>query len=192
MKDADNNLCRSEDIAAYLDGELSGDEVLRFENHVSVCKHCVDELQNQKRLLNELDLAFGLDDKALPLPQNFTKVIKTTAESDMNGLRQKKEKSRALRLCVVLAVLSFALLGWVRLSDSVFTPLTNLVRIVSSFMEIIGRVIYDAGLGVCVITRAVSRHFIFESNPLNYLLFLLFMLSIVLLSRLVRRAETRP
>jgi hypothetical protein len=187
MKNSDNNLCRNEDIAAYLDGELGSDDVVRFENHVGVCKRCSDELQNQKRLLNELDLAFGLDDKVMSLPQNFSKVVKATAESDMNGLRHEKEKSRAIGLCLALAVLAFMLLGWTRLSDSVLTPLTNFIRIIGSFLEIIWRVIYDAGLGICVITRVVSHHLIFNSNPRNYFVFLLFMLLLVLLSRLILR-----
>ena len=187
MNDTVNNSCRSEDIGAYLDSELGSDEAFRFENHVGICKRCADKLQNQKRLLNELDLAFGFDDKALSLPKNFSKVVKATAESDMNGLRHKKEKSLAVVLCLVLVILAFALLGWARFSDSVFTPLANFIRVVGSFMEIVWRVIYDAGLGVCVIARAISRHFIFESNPLNYLVFLLFALSLVLLSRLILR-----
>ena len=182
-----NISCKSEDICAYLDEEMSADEIVCFENHIAACKNCADELQNQKSLLNELDFAFGSQEETLTLPKNFTKVIKTNAESDMSGLRQRKEKSRALRLCIALAVLSFVLLGWARFSDSSFVPIKNLLRVVGSFLGIVWRFIYDAGVGVVVIARAVSRHFVLESNPLNYLLLLIFLFSIFLLSRLVRR-----
>lgn len=191
MKDPGTNIkCQiGEDIATYLDGEMTADEVARFERHVEVCKVCAEELQTQKRLLNELDFAFGSQEESLPLPQNFTKVVKATAESNMNGLRRKEEKTRALRLCTLLLVLSAILLGWARLSDSIFVPVKNLVSVVSSFLEIIWRVIYDAGLGVVVITRAISRHFVFESNPLNYFLLMIFLGSVFWLSRLILRSR---
>lgn len=185
-----NNRCqRGEDIATYLDGEMSGDELTIFENHVRTCKICADELQTQKRLLNELDFAFGSHEESLPLPKDFTKVVKATAESNMSGLRQKEEKTRALRLCTVLIVLSAILLGWARLSDSIFVPVKNFVWVVSSFLEIVWRIIYDAGLSVVVIIRAVSRHFVFESNPLNYFLLMVFFASVFWLSRLILRSR---
>lgn len=182
-----NTYCNNENITAYLDGEMSDDEAVCFENHISVCKLCSDELQTQKRIFNELDFAFDSQKELLPLPLNFTKVITTTAESDMNGLRQNEEKSRALRLCVVLALLSFVLLGWARFSDSIFVPIKKLFRVAVSLLEIVWNLVYDLGLGIVVIVRAVSRHFVFESNSLSYLLIVIFLCSILLLSRLIRR-----
>lgn len=188
MNDSEaNKACKREDIAAYLDGEMNGDEIVCFENHIKSCKACTEELQSQKSLLNEIDFAFDSRETELPLPKNFTKVIKATAENDMNGLRQRKEKSRALRLCLLLAAFAFVLLGWARLSDSVLTPVKNLIYVIGSFFQIVWRVIYDAALGVVVVARTVSRHFIFESAPASYLLLLIFLCSLFLLTRLVKR-----
>lgn len=190
MNTGTNKTCqRGEDIATYLDGEMSVNELTLFESHVVMCKICADEIQIQKRLLNELDFAFGSQDESLSLPQDFTKVVKATAESDMHGLRKKEEKTRALSLCTVLVVLSAILLGWARFTNSVFVPVKNFVRVVGSFLEILWRIIYDAGLGVVVIVRAVSRHFVLESNPLNYFLLMIFLGSAFLLSRLILRSR---
>lgn len=185
-----NKICqRGEDIATYLDGEMSADELTLFESHVETCKTCADEIQIQKRLLNELDFAFNSQEESLPLPQNFTKVVKATAESDMKGLHRREEKTRALRLCTLLVVLSAILLGWARFTNSVFVPVKNFVRVVGSFLEIVWRIIYDAGLGAVVIIRAVSRHFVLESNPLNYFLLMIFLGSAFWLSRLILRSR---
>lgn len=179
--------CNNENITAYLDEEMTADDIVCFENHISICKSCADELQTQKRIFNELDFAFDSQKELLPLPLNFTKVIKANAESDMNGLRQHEEKSRALRLCFVLALLSFVLLGWARFSDSVFVPIKKLVGVAGSLLETVWNLVYDIGLGTVVIVRTVSRHFLFESNSLTYILIVIFLCSILLLSRLIRR-----
>ncbi len=182
-----NQVCHSEDVAAYLDGEMNGEELLCFEKHLSECERCTSELQTQKRLLNTIDFAFGFDEKTLPLPTNFTKVIKTTAESNIQGLCKNSEKKHALHWCVLLGILSFLLIGGANFSDSVFSPAKNFLKIISVLFDVIGLVVYDFVVGLVVITRAVSRRFIFESNPINIVIFLLFAVSIILLSRLILR-----
>lgn len=181
------NACCVEDIAAYLDGEMNDDELSRFELHISECKLCSNEIENQKRLLNALDLALGVKEKELPLPTNFTKIVAKTAESDMRGVRRSSERKRALRISAALALLSFILLGGTSLSESIIGPAKRIFTVVGSISEMLGHVIYDAGLGVVVIVRAVSRHFLFESHPLNLFLFCLFMCALFFLSRLIIR-----
>jgi hypothetical protein len=189
MRDVEvqKNSCCVEDIAAYLDGEMNGDELSRFELHICECKRCVGEIENQKRLLNALDFALDVEKKGLELPKNFTKVVAKTAESNMRGVRQYSERKKALRISVALALLSFVLLGGASLSESIISPVQRVFKVAGSISEMIGRVIYDAGLGVVVIVRAVSRHFIFDSNALNLFFFCLFMFALFFLSRLILR-----
>ncbi|MBV9211845.1 MAG: zf-HC2 domain-containing protein, partial [Acidobacteria bacterium] len=94
--------CRSEEIAAYLDGELDARAVEIFEEHLKACRDCSQELQDQRRLLCALDFALSEHEPALALPQNFAEVVATNAESDMSGVRLRSEHRRALRWCIGL------------------------------------------------------------------------------------------
>jgi predicted anti-sigma-YlaC factor YlaD len=179
--------CRREEIAAYLDGELNRDDLSLFEEHLSECPECARELQEQRRLLCALDFALGGDDPSIALPRNFAKVVAVHAESDMSGVRHPKERRRALWLCTGLALIAFALLGGSSLNTSLFVPLRIAVRYLTSVTGIISNALYDAGVGLAVILRAVGRHFIFESHPFGLLAFLLFAIALALLPRLIVR-----
>ena len=97
-----NNGCPREDVAAYLDGEMSGSAVENFEEHLKVCADCAAELRAQRQLLCTLDVAFG-ESRSFKLPSDFTRVVAAHAESDLSGMRKKGERRRALQLCAVLA-----------------------------------------------------------------------------------------
>ena len=43
--------CRTEDAAAYLDGELDGAAAQTFEAHLKMCARCATELRIQRQLL---------------------------------------------------------------------------------------------------------------------------------------------
>src|SRR5436189_3533035 len=102
--------CHSEHIAAYLDGELPDAPQLLFEAHIKECSDCSAELLEQRRLLCALDSALSRGPN-LPLPKNFARIVAARAESDMSGVRERREHGRALRLCLMLASGAFALLG---------------------------------------------------------------------------------
>jgi anti-sigma factor RsiW len=105
--------CQSEDVAAYLDGELQPEAAARFEQHLKGCAACAADLQEQRRLLCTLDLALKQrGDGDLRLPKNFSQIVTAHAQSDLSGLRSEPlERRRALRLCLALGAASFALLG---------------------------------------------------------------------------------
>jgi anti-sigma factor RsiW len=178
--------CRSEEIAAYLDGELDARAVALFEDHLKTCRSCVQELQDQRRLLCALDFALSEDDPALALPQNFALVVAANAESDMSGVRLRAEHRRALRWCVGLSLVTFALLG-ASLGSAVLVPLKAAARFAASVSGFLWNALYDAGAGVAVILRAVGRRVIFESHPLSLVATLLFVLALALLPRLIMR-----
>ncbi|HEX8709416.1 MAG TPA: zf-HC2 domain-containing protein [Pyrinomonadaceae bacterium] len=188
----DNPACRSEEVAAYLDGELDAAAAAAFEQHLSLCRDCSGELLEQRRLLCTLD--FALKGSArVELPKNFAAVVTAHAQSDMRGLSLAAERGRALRLCAALCAASFVMLGGAAFGNSVFEPVRFAAKSAISLFAFVGRALYDAGAGVAIISRGVGGHLIFESYPGRLLSLLLLVLAVVLLSRLlVRHQRTRP
>src|ERR1700730_4227914 len=103
----DNLVCHTEQIAAYLDGELDGNSSTLLEEHLKECARCTAELTEQRQLLCAFDSALGQSGE-LPLPKDFARIVAAHAESDMSGVRERAEHKRALRYCVLLAAASFA------------------------------------------------------------------------------------
>jgi predicted anti-sigma-YlaC factor YlaD len=178
--------CRSEEIAAYLDGELDTQAVALFDAHLKACRECAQELNEQRRLLCALDYAFGEGDSPLSLPKNFAQVVATHAESDMSGVRLRAEHVRALRWCAVLSLVTFALLG-ASFRSSTLVPFKAAARFAASLSGLAWNALYDAGAGLAVILRALGRRFIFESNSFSLAASLLFVIALALLPRLIVR-----
>lgn len=174
---------RTEDVAAYLDGELDGAASDGFEAHLKTCALCVTELRMQRQLLCTLDFAFS--EPAFELPRNFSRVVAAHAESDLSGMRKKSERRRALQLCALLALLAFALLGAASRA-LVFQPARSFLRIAGSLLDFVGRALYDAGTGVAVIVRVVGRAVILAPHGLGLILIILpFLIALALLPRLI-------
>jgi anti-sigma factor RsiW len=192
MSEAVNNfICRSEDVAAYLDGELDEPARSGFEGHVKECSACAARLHEQRRLLCALDFALS-DDPALALPKNFAQIVAANAQSDMRGMRQRSEHRRALRLCLALAALSFALLGGASASRAVLAPLGQSARAVASVLGFAWHALYGAGAGLAVISRSVGWHLLFEHLSLGLPAFLLLAVAAAVLPRqIVRYHRTR-
>ncbi len=174
--------CRTDDVATYLDGELSGAASESFETHLKTCAPCATELRTQRQLLCTLDLAFS--EPAFELPRNFSRVVAAHAESDLSGMRKKSERRRALQLCALLALLAFALLGAASRA-LVFQPARSFLRLAGSLLDLFGRAFYDAGTGVAVIVRVVGRALILAPYGLGLLLVIPFVIALALLPRLI-------
>jgi anti-sigma factor RsiW len=147
--------CQLEDVAAYLDGELDGVALETFETHLKSCLDCAAELRNQRQLLCTLDFAFG-ESRTFELPHNFSRVVAAHAGSDLRGIRGKSERRRAVQLCAVLALVSFALLGAAS-RTLVFDPVRSFFRAVGTLAGLLWQTVYDAGTGIAVIVRVVGR-----------------------------------
>ncbi|MFV0387129.1 MAG: anti-sigma factor family protein [Pyrinomonadaceae bacterium] len=102
--------CKREEIFAYLDNELSAEEELALENHLAHCKSCTDELNAQKKVSNSLEIVLDEEMNNIEIPENFSHVVKTRAESSMIGLRRKREISRSFWIIFGLVV-AVALFG---------------------------------------------------------------------------------
>jgi hypothetical protein len=177
--------CPRDDIAAYLDGELAGSALERFEKHVASCEECSSELLQQRRLLCALDFALGGEDPNISLPKNFAQVVATHAESDMSGLRNRAERRRAFRLCVGLTLASLILLGTGTLFSQILLPLKSISRYAFSVLSLAGNALYDTGVGIALILRALGRRFIFEFHPLSLLVLLFCGVALAVLPRLI-------
>lgn len=181
-----NPICRSEEIVAYLDGELDAASLARLEGHLEDCSHCAAELREQKRLFQELSFALT-DEPAIEMPKNFVELVAARAQSDMSGMRDREERRRALGLCLLLAVVSFMLLGGTALRESVLAPLRAGWKAFAALFSFLGHALYDAGAGVAVLSRGLGGRLLFESRGLGLLLLLLFALALFTLARLIVR-----
>ena len=179
------NECQLEDVATYLDGELSGDSLRDFESHLATCSGCATELRTQRQLLCTLDVAFN-DSASFKLPHDFTRVVSAHAGGNLGGVRWKGERRRALQVCAVLALVSFALLG-AAARVLVLEPAQSFFRLAGVFLDNAWRMIYDAGTGLVVIVRVLGRAIVFDSHGLGLAVLLGFILSVSLLSLLIAR-----
>ena len=186
-----NSVCRSEEVGAYLDGELDASSLARLEQHFESCSRCAAELRAQRRFVSELNFAL-MDEAAIELPKNFVEIVAARAQSDMSGVRDARERGRALRLCGVLVAISFLLLGGAALSESIFAPLRAVWKGAVALLGFLGHALYDAGAGLAVISRGLGGHLLFESRSSGLLFLLLMALALLALSRLlVRYHRTR-
>jgi len=184
MKDAiSEHTCMAEDIAAYLDGELSVAAQEHFESHLAGCGDCSAELRRQRQLLCTLDAAFTPSSR-FDLPQDFTRVVAARAESDLSGVHNKSERRRALQLCALLALAAFALLGAAS-SAVVFQPARRFVQMIALVFNLIWQTLYDAAMGVGIILRMIGRAALVSPYGLGMLLTVTFLIAISLLPRLI-------
>ena len=180
--DNGNHQCQRELIAAYLDGELEASESALFEQHLLGCRLCDVELNLQRLFICELDSTLTLAPD-LPVPSNFAQIVAARAESDMSGVRDGREHKRALRFCLILALASFALLG-AAASKAVFFSGRTIANQIFGLFGLLWTTVYDAAVGLTVISRVISGGLIPES-PFAGLAALLLALGVVLLSLLI-------
>ena len=183
--------CQLEDVAAYLDGELSEAGVNRFEDHLRSCLDCANELRAQRQLLCTLDVAFN-GNRSFQLPHNFTRIVTARAESDLSGMRNKHERRRALKLCAVLALVSFALLG-AAARTVVFDPLSTLFRISRTVLQLAWQAASEAVMSATVLMRVIVRAVLLDQNGLGLLMLVAFLIAISVLPFLLvkyHRAQT--
>jgi predicted anti-sigma-YlaC factor YlaD len=180
-----NYICETENIVAYIEGDLDPASRLALEEHLKNCETCVSELQSQRVFMCELDsaLASPFD---LAVPANFAKVVAAHAKSDMRGMRNRAEHARALRFCIVLGLAAFALLG-VASSKAVLLSLKAIVGKVFGVLGFFGEAIFNAAAGFTVVSRVVSRGLVTDSRFAGLAGLVLVVFFIAILSRLIAR-----
>ena len=184
MAPPNTSVCSAEEITAYLDSELDAVSLVRLEEHCATCASCQAELETQRRLLRELDFALA-DEASVEMPKNFAQIVAARAQADLSGMRDRRERRRAFRLCVVLAAVAVALLGGAAVSETVLAPLRAIWRGGTALVSFLGHALYDAGAGLAVISRGIGGHLVFESRPVSGIVLLLFVLALFMLRRLI-------
>ena len=184
MNDAQDK-CQFEDVAAYLDGELDGAALVRFEDHVTSCPGCATELRTQRQLLCTLEVAFNQSGD-FDLPSNFARVVTARAENDLAGMRNGRERKRAAQLCILLAVVSFGLLG-AATRAIVIDPLRSFLRVTRVLSDLAWQVVSDAAAALSVVARVFGRGVLDTQPGSRILLVFAFILSVCCLSFLIVR-----
>lgn len=178
-----NLRCRTGDISAYIDGELSPDAEIAFEMHAARCSECRAELNLQKNLLRELDIC--LTTGKLELPKDFTKTVVAHAESSVAGLRRPGERFTAAVICSGLLLVALFALG----ADAAGT-FNVLSSVGSKLAVVVGSVFhfaYDVALGVAIIFRSFGASLVSGSFASLASIAVIALVSLFLLSRLLLR-----
>ena len=175
-------VCETYLIAAYVDGELEEDRTRQFEEHLTACAPCRDELRAYRVLVCEIEAAWtGSAD--IPVPADFSRRVATRAISDMSGVRTRSENRKALVICVILLLTGFALIGS-RARDGLFTLAQKFIATSFGIITFLAAALYDTVAALVVILRVLSRKVIIESSSLVPLLVLL-AVAVLILSRLI-------
>ena len=180
----DSSACMSEEVVAYLDGELDARAHALFERHLDGCARCAEALEAEKRFSRELDSALAIEPQ-LEMPKNFAQVVAARAQADLSGVRRAPERRRALRLCAVLLVVACALTGGAALTEAVLAPLRAVWKFGAAVLGFLGHALYDAGAGVAVISRGVGGRLLFGSRGAGLGVLLLLALALLMLRRLI-------
>ena len=179
------NICETDHIAAYIDGELEPAHHAALEEHIKHCARCASELHAQRLFMCELDSALA-NPFDLEVPANFARVVAVNAKSDMRGMRDASEHARALRFCIILGLAAFALLGFAS-SKAVILSVRSLAGKAFRALGFFAEAIFNAAAGFAVIFRVVSRGLISNSRLSGLAALLLVVLAIAVLSRLITR-----
>ena len=172
--------CERNLIVAYVDGELDQKRAQRLEDHLETCAPCRAELQTQRLFVCELDAALT-DGADIPVPADFSRMVAAVARSDMHGVRTRSENRKALAICMLLALSGLALLGGTaRRAVLVFAE--KFITKVFSLVEFVATAVYDAAIGLVVISKVLSGRI--QSGSLGPLLVLL-AVAVLVLSRLL-------
>ncbi len=182
MATKNREVCETNLIASYVDGELEDDARVLFEQHIDSCNDCRTVLNEHRLFICELDAAMTerLD---VAVPKDFSRIVAARAESDMSGVRSFSERRKALGFCMILALVAFAMLGTAA-RNSIFVGGRGVAASVFGAAGFLWTACYNAAASVTVISRVLSRKFIVESGSFGLLIVLL-ALAVVLLSRLI-------
>jgi anti-sigma factor RsiW len=179
MVNESNKQCLTQDIAAYIDGELSPALEIELEMHIASCEPCLFEVNEQKRFLRELESSLHYEND-LELPANFTKVVVANAESSVSGLRRPSERYYALIVSLTLSL--FVLIAVGPEAGKAIAGVAHLADQVGAVAGFFGHSVYSLFLGVVIILRAIASQGSVDSMSL-LALFSLVILTLTAVSR---------
>ncbi len=147
--------CPRDEIASYIDGEISPSEEAAFDKHLAECAVCRTEIKHQKAFLFALNASLESEDD-IPLPKDFIKTIVANAESRVSGLRRPREQFTAVFICAALFFFAlFALGGDAETVWRAFGSVAENVLAVGAFML---RLVFNVSLSIAVVMRSLISH----------------------------------
>ena len=157
MKDiSDTEVCPRDDVAAYVDGELSQQETAAFERHVKGCTGCSSSLRQQRQFLAALSASLE-SDPAIDLPGDFTRKVVTYAESSVCGVRRPNELFTAA--CISAALFLFLLFSFggeaVAIASAAGSIGEKILTVGSFALKMIGSAVFS----VAVVSRSLASYF---------------------------------
>lgn len=174
-------ICRhAENVAAYLDGELSIGEEAEFETHLRGCPSCANQTREQRGVLCALSVMVERE-KAMPLPRDFSRIVTARARTDLRGARSRQEQRRALKVCSAFApvTIAFALVWLSNQNHAV-------IKIVGSLSGVLARVVRDVCAGLMLLWRSLDGYVAMRGAHESAMVWMLFVVAILLLCLLVR------
>ncbi len=181
--DPNFNTCSTDEISAYIDGELDAAREFEMDLHFAGCDLCSRELNEQKRFLRSLDFGLG-PEREIELPENFTKLIVANAESTVSGLRRPRERFNALFICTGL--LLFVLFAMGAQAGRLFQGLAVIVEQTAAVGSFCGRLIYSVFIGVAIIIRTIAGQFRFDMAAILAVAMVVVVLSLFISRKVVR------
>lgn len=176
--------CPRPDIAAYIDGELAPDDEMALELHFAGCKSCSDELNLQKKFLFALNSTLEQEGE-IELPENFTKVVVTSAESRVSGLRRSGERSNAALICGALFLIVILAIGTE--VSNVFSGVGQIFDKTVAVFSLAGHLLFNLTMGIVLILKSLAGQFV-PGSAVTFLFFAaLLALSLFAFSRLMFR-----
>ncbi|MEJ7712359.1 MAG: hypothetical protein WKF84_21500 [Pyrinomonadaceae bacterium] len=178
-------------VVAYLDGELDSQQADEFERHARLCALCSRDLAEQRRLLCTLNMAFVTAPDAT-LPGNFSQIVMARAQSDMGGMRGRGERWLALKICLLLGIVSTLLLGAATGGGSSSSSSSAVIALGASLIEpligaakILQHAAIYAGSAALIILRAIGRQISSDPQSRGLILLVLFAGALTLLPCLI-------
>ncbi len=150
--------CPSDDIAAYVDGELSLAAASELERHVDACPDCAQGLRDQRQFLSLLSSSL---DTPWPdsLPVDFAKRVVSNAESTVAGLRRPNELLTSV--CICSALLLFSLFAFGREA----LVIVSAVGSIGESLFAVGAFVVRAASGLVFSVAVVSRSLASSLEP---------------------------
>jgi anti-sigma factor RsiW len=153
---SETEMCPRDDIAAYVDGELSAEAAAALEGHIDGCEVCSRSLMEQRQFLAALSASLD-DANAIDLPADFTKKIVSKAESSVSGVRRPNELFTAI--CISAALFLFVLFAFagetLAIASAAGSVGEKLLTLGSLVLKLIGNAIY----AVAVVSRSLASYF---------------------------------
>lgn len=148
-------MCPLDDIAAYVDGEMSAKAAEKLEMHIAACPACARSLMEQRQFLAALSASLN-SGSSIDLPSNFAKRIVTNAESSVSGVRRPYELFTAI--CICLALFLFVLFAFGDQAIALVSAASSVgekVLVVGSFVLRQGA---NAILAVAIVSRSLAAY----------------------------------